>query len=263
VGPAIFEFGWKADDYSRIAGATVAGHLIECGTQVTGGISTDWLDVPDAGHIGFPIAEISEDGSCVITKPPGTGGRVTVETVKEQLVYELGDPAAYLSPDATVSFLTLSVAETGKDRVRVWGASGSPPPPNYKVSATDRTGFRAVGLLTIVGKDAAVKAQRCGEIILQKLGDAGCAPQRSRIECLGGGINDESAEVVLRVAVVDERRQVLETFRRLIAPMVTAGPPGTTGYADAARPQIHEVFGYWPALVPRQRVSWRIEMLET
>jgi hypothetical protein len=270
VGPVIAEFGWKADDYSRIAGATVAGHLIECGTQVTGGISTDWLDIPDAAHIGFPIAEISDDGSCVITKPPNTGGRVTLETVKEQLVYELGDPGAYLSPDATVSFLTLNVAEIGTDRIRVSGAAGSPPPSNYKISATYRAGYRAVALLTIVGTDAAAKARRCGEIVLQRLVDADCTPQRSRIECLGTGDaapgispRIDAPEVILRIAVADERRHILEQFHTLIAPLITAGPQGTTGYADTARPQIHEVFGYWPALVPRQAVVPRIEILET
>jgi hypothetical protein len=269
VGPAIAEFDWEPDDYSKIAGATVAGHLIECGTQGTGGISTDWLSIPDASNIGFPIVEISPDGSCVITKPPITGGRVSVETVKEQLVYELGDPNQYLSPDATASFLTLKITQVGPDRVRVSGATGSAPPSTLKVSATYRAGYRAVGMLTVVGPNAVEKARRCGEMILQQLTRLDCAPQRSRVECLGAGdatpmVSDtQPPEVVLRIAVADERKYVLEKFRNLIAPLITAGPQGTTGYADIARPQIHEVFGYWPALVPRQDVTPRIEILET
>ena len=128
VGPCLAHFGWNAIDYDRLAGATVAGHLIECGTQVCGGFSTDWLDVPLPEDIGFPIAEISNDGACVITKPAITGGMVTTQTVKEQLLYEIGDPGNYLSPDATVSFLTLHVEQLGENRVRISGATGRPPP---------------------------------------------------------------------------------------------------------------------------------------
>jgi hypothetical protein len=251
VGPAIAEFGWKIDDYMRIAGATVAGHLIECGTQATGGISTDWLSIPDPAHIGFPIAEVYEDGSCVITKPPGTGGCVNQQTIKEQLVYEIGDPSAYLSPDATVSFLSLAVRDDGPDRVRVSGALGKAPPPQYKVSATYRDGFRATGLITIVGRDAQAKARRCGEIVLQRLREAGLAPQRSNVERIG-----DDRQVILRISVADQRRAVLEKFRRLIAPLITAGPQGVTGYADVPRPQVREVFGYWPTLITRDRVGW-------
>ena len=154
VAPCIAHFGWKSDDYERLAGATVAGHLIECGTQVTGGNWTNWLDVPNPADIGFPIAEVFADGSCVIGKPKGTGGCVNAQTVKEQLLYEIGDPARYLSPDATVSFLTLQVKDLHDNRVRVAGATGGPPPATYKVSAIYRAGYRALGTLTIIGHDA-------------------------------------------------------------------------------------------------------------
>ena len=250
VGPAMAEFGWKSDDYQRNAGATVAGHLIECGTQATGGISTDWLEIPDPAHIGFPIAEVFEDGSCVITKPAGTGGRVSEQTIKEQLVYEIGDPAAYLSPDATVSFLSLAVKEQGPDRVRVSGALGKPPPTHFKVSATYRAGYRATSLITIFGGDAIAKARKCGQIVLQRLSEAGFAPQRSNVEYIG-----DSPQVMLRISVADERRAVVERFRRMIAPLITAGPQGVTGYADVPRPEVREVFGYWPTLIPRDRVG--------
>jgi hypothetical protein len=256
VAPCVAHFGWNLDDYTRLAGATVAGHLIECGTQVTGGNWTNWLELPDPVNIGFPIAEVSADGSCVISKPIGTGGSVNAQTVKEQLLYEIGDPARYLSPDATVSFLTLEVNDSRNDRVSVRGATGEPPPNTYKVSATYRAGYRASGMLTIIGHDAAEKARRCGGIILERLRQSGMEPRRTNVECLGAG----GAEVVLRVTVSDERREIVERFTRELAPLITSGPPGVTGYAEG-RPVVHEVFGYWPTLIERSRVRAIVEML--
>jgi hypothetical protein len=270
VAPCVHHFGWPPDDWDRIAGATVAGHLIECGTQVTGGISTDWLDLDRPEAIGFPVVEVSADGSCVVTKPPGTGGRVDERAVKEQLLYETGDPASYLSPDATVSFLSLRVAEGGPDRVRVFGATGGPPPRQDKVSATYRAGYRASGMLAVFGRDAVTKARRCGEIVLRRLRDAGCEPQRSLVECLGAGDvvpgvlprgDRELTETVLRISVADERREVVERFSREVVPLVTAGPQGTTGYAEG-RPVVREVFGYWPTLIDREQVRPRVEVFE-
>ncbi len=271
VAPCIAHFGWTATDYNKIAGATVAGHLIECGTQVTGGISTDWLDLPDPAHIGFPVAEIHSDGSCVITKPAGTGGRVSEQTVKEQLLYEIGDPAAYLSPDAIVSFLTLSAIDEGGDRVRVHGATGRPPTEQYKVSATYRAGFRATGTLTIFGRDAVAKARRCGGIVLKRLEEAGMKPQHSLVECVGanavapvGPRVEESTirETVLRISVADARREVVEQFSRSMIPLIASGPQGTTGYAEG-RPVVREVYDYWPTLIPRSAVTPRVQILQT
>jgi len=271
AAPCIAHFGWSPDDFDRIAGATVAGHLIECGTQVTGGISTDWLDMPDPANIGFPIAEVAADGSCVITKPPGTGGRVNEQTVKEQLLYEIGDPANYLSPDATVSFLTLRVHDQGNDRVRVSGATGGPPPAMYKVSATYRAGFRASGTLTVFGPDAVAKAKRCGEIVLQRLNDRGCAPRQSWVECLGAGAvapgvlpahRAGTMETVLRISVADDRREVVDRFTRELMPLISAGPQGITGYAEG-RPAVREVFGYWPTLIARDKIRPKVEWMET
>jgi hypothetical protein len=269
VAPCIAHFGWSPDDWSRIAGATVAGHLIECGTQVTGGISTHWMDL-NASEIGYPIVEISADGSCVVTKPAGTGGRVDEQTVKEQLLYEIGDPAAYLSPDATVSFLSLRVAQEGNDRVRVSGATGAAPPAKYKVSATHRSGFRASGLLTVFGKDAVAKAQRCGQLVLDRLRSDGYEPERSRVECLGAGDvvagvlapgGKDLMETVLRISVSDRRREVVERFTREMAPLITSGPQGITGYGEG-RPAVHEVFGYWPTLIERGLVRPQVSVLE-
>jgi Acyclic terpene utilisation family protein AtuA len=271
VAPCIHEFGWRWDDHDRIAGATIAGHLIECGAQVTGGISTDWLSIPDPAHIGFPIVEVSSDGTCVVTKPRGTGGWVNAFTVTEQLLYEIGDPDAYLSPDATVSFLGLQLEDLGDDRVRVTGARGRPAPPTYKVSATYQDGYRAQGMLTIFGRDAWIKAHRCGEIVLDRVREAGFTLREATVECLGAGDvapgipmpvhRSALREIVLRIAVADESRQAVERFSRELMPLITAGPPGTTGYAEG-RPKVHQVFRYWPCLVERGRVKSRVSMID-
>ena len=269
VGPCLAHFGWPADAFDRIAGATVAGHLLECGTQACGGFSTDWLELPNAADIGFPIAEVAEDGSCVITKAPGTGGAVTLQTVKEQLLYEIGDPATYLSPDATVSFLTLRLEQLGADRVRVSGASGGPPPPTYKVSATYRDGYKAHGQLTLFGHDAVKKARHAGQAMLERLAAHGCVFRETLVECLGTGASVRGiasrmsdthlVETVLRVSVAADAREPVERFTREIAPLVTCGPQGVTGYATG-RPKVLPIFGYWPCLIARAAVqpAWRM-----
>ncbi|GAA4455730.1 acyclic terpene utilization AtuA family protein [Novipirellula rosea] len=275
VAACVHHFGWNDDDLDCLAGATVAGHLIECGTQVTGGISTDWMEVPDPTHLGFPIVEVYEDGHCIVTKTANTGGRVTPWTVKEQLVYEIGDPENYLSPDVTVSFRELNVEQIGPDQVRVRGAIGKPPPSQYKVSATFRDGFRAAGMLTIVGRGARAKTQRAGEIVLNRLRDADVPIRNSLIECLGSGACVEAFtgkspvidatsfdEVVLRVAVEVDTQQDAERFARELIPLVTAGAQGTTGYAEG-RPRIRPVIRYWPCLISRDSVQPIVESLLT
>jgi len=269
VAAAMAQFDWGESDWDRLATATIAGHLIECGTQVTGGISTDWMQLTGQEDIGFPLVELSEDGRFVVTKPESTGGRVSEETVKEQLMYELGDPGCYLSPDVTVSVLDLKIRGVGQDRVEVLGARGSPPPPTYKVSATYRDGYRAEGMLTIVGPDAARRARRCGQVVIERMRAAGHAPQRWQVEALGSGdavpgvlpARDDLFECVLRVAVADQRRDCVEYFTRQIAPLVTSGPAGVTGYASG-RPPVRPVFGYWPCLIPVSRVKPVFQILE-
>jgi hypothetical protein len=273
VAPCVHEFGWLWDDVDRLAGATVAGHLIECGTQVTGGISTDWLEIEDAGNISFPIVEVSADGSCVVTKPQGTGGRVNELTVKEQLVYEIGDPARYLSPDVAVSFLSLKVEDPGNDRVRVSGARGSPAPATYKVSATYRDGYRGAGTLTICGRNAVAKARRAGEIVLQRVRDAGHDLRDAVVECLGSGDcvagvsiggppSDALRETVLRIAVEADSRDAVECFARELMPLITSGPQGTTGYAEG-RPHVRPVFRFWPCVIEREAVQPVVELIES
>jgi len=272
VAPCVYSFGWESNDWDRLAGATVAGHLLECGTHVTGGISTDWLDVPDPAHLGFPIAEIHRDGSCIITKSECSGGRVTLETVKEQLIYEIGDPFRYLSPDVTVSFLDLVLNLVGKDRVAVQGAVGRARPDTLKVSATYRDGFRAAGMLTFFGPQSVQKARKCGELVLQTLREAGHIYRDSIIECLGNAEsipvpnlssrNEHAFETVLRMAVESESKYAVEQFSRALIPLVTAGPQGTTGYAEG-RPRVHPVFRYWPCLIETNRCQPRLDFLTT
>lgn len=269
VAPCIAHYGWDWKDYDRIAQATLAGHLIECGTQATGGISTEWLEIPDIVNIGFPFVEVEESGAFVITKPPLSGGRVSLRTVKEQMLYEIGDPSAYLSPDVTLSLLNVSLEDQGENRVKVMGAKGRAPPPTLKVSATYRDGYKAEGMLALFGRNAKAKARRCGEMILERVKLAGFDLERTCIECLGGGdlvpgiesSTSEPLECMLRICIADHRLEALECFSRQIAPMVTAGPPGTTGYTTG-RPRIRPVFGYWPCLVNAEDVRPHVEAME-
>jgi hypothetical protein len=267
AGPLAKEFGWRWDDWDRLCAGTVAGHLLECGAQATGGLWINWQD-SDLADVGYPIAEVEEDGSFTLSKPPGTGGAVNYETVTEQLLYEVGDPAAYLSPDVSADFTTPRFAEVGPDVVRVAGARGKPATDTYKVSAAYRDGFMAAGSLVIAGPGAAAKARRCGEIILARLARAGVKPERSHIECLGSGEvaggkpepRSDLPEVVLRVAVHDSRRSIVERFTKEFAPLVTSGPPGVTGYTTG-RPPVREVFAYWPALIAKSVVTPDVRLL--
>ncbi len=269
VGPCLAHFGWKSTEYDPLAGATVAGHLIECGTQVCGGFSTDWLELPDVDDIGFPIVEVQSDGSCVVTKSVHSGGAVTLDTVREQLLYEIGNPGHYYSPDVTASFLGLRLADAGRDRVHVSGASGRAAAEDYKVSATYRDGYKAHGQLTIFGHNAAAKAQRAGESLLRRARTHGCQFRETLVECIGTGASvkgiagqvppEDLTEVGLRVSVAADEHATVERFTKEIASLVTCGPQGTTGYATG-RPHVLPIFGYWPCLIARARVPahWRM-----
>jgi hypothetical protein len=257
VGPAQHEFQWEWDDWDRLAGASVAGHLIECGAQVTGAFYPHWNEI-DLANVGYPIAEISEDGNCVITKPEGTGGRVDRETVSEQLVYEIATPRYYTTPDVDVDFTTVSLEEIGPDRVRISGATGREAHNYFKVSLAYRDGFMASGQLLVYGADCVAKARECGKIILERLRAAGFEYERSLVECLGAGegvpgLSSPPAnlrEVVMRVTVHDQNREAVERFTREFAPLATAGPAGLAGYT-AARATVRPVFAYWPALLSK------------
>jgi hypothetical protein len=267
VGPAVHEFGWRWDDWDRLCSATVAGHLIECGAQATGGLWCNWRDAGDMANVGYPIAIIDSQGDFEITKPAGTGGAVNVETVTEQLLYEVGDPAAYLTPDVSADFTSVRLEASGWDRVRVAGARGRAATETYKVSIAYRDGFASSGALLIFGHDAAEKARRAGEIIIERVKRANRAPKHSYIECLGAGNcvpgvvspGQPPCEVVLRVACRDDNRQVVERFSKEFAPLVTSGLPGITGYTTG-RPPVREVFAYWPALVAKSALTPVVQM---
>lgn len=266
LGPAVYEFGWPWDDWDRLAAGTVAGHLIECGAQATGGLWCNWQET-DFALVGYPIADIEETGAFVLTKPLGSGGAVNRETVAEQLLYEVGDPAAYLTPDVVADFTSVQLTECGRDEVRITGARGKSATDSYKVSIAYRDGWTASGTLVIAGPDAATKARRCGEIIFARLRRASVEPQHRNIECLGAGDSVpgvlpivDSPEVVLRVTVRDADRAVVERFSKEFAPLVTSGPPGVTGYTTG-RPPVREVFAYWPALVAKSAVAAQVQLL--
>ncbi len=266
VGPAVHKYGWDWQNWDRLAGASVAGHLIECGAQVTGGYSAVWRE-HDLTDVGYPIAELANDGSAVITKPAGSGGVVNRQTVIEQLVYELGDPAHYLTPDVDVDFTTVEVEEVGPDRVAVRGATGRKPPDSYKVSLAYRDGWMASGTLLVYGEDAVEKARASAKMILDRVERSGYSLARTHVECLGAGdgvpglrvADSQSREVVLRVAVHDENRDAVERFTREFAPLITSGTAGLAGYATGRSP-VRPVFAYWPTLVPKDLVEPRVEV---
>ena len=248
LGVLMHEFGWQATDYDRLAGARLAGHIIECGCQGTGGLHTDWQAVPDWAHIGYPIVECAQDGSFSVTKPAGTGGLIAPQVVAEQLLYEIHDPARYLLPDVVCDFTQVRISQTGPERVQVEGARGLPPPASYKVSATYVDGFKTSAQLTIVGFDAVAKARRTGEAILTRVGELlaaqGLAPfSATHIEVLGAespyGPHAQAAaaqtrEAILRLSARHRDKAALELLAREVAPAGTSWAPGTTGAGGRA-----------------------------
>jgi hypothetical protein len=267
LGPAVAAFGWDWEDYPRLAGASVAGHLIECGAQATGGLWHRWEEIPDLAGIGYPIAEVHADGSSVLTKPEGSGGLVTVGNVAEQLVYEIDDPSCYRTPDVAVDLTSVSLIQDGPDRVAVGGATGQEPGELLKVAAVYRDGWTASGMVAVVGRDAEAKARAAGRLVLDRVRRAGFELAEGLIECLGAGdvvrgvVLPRAApfEVVLRVTVRDPRRPAVERFCKELAPLVTSGPAGIAGYATG-RPTPRPALGYWPTLVPRALVPSRVEI---
>lgn len=269
LAPMIHHFGWGREDWDHLAAGTIAGHILECGAQATGGNFSRFWEVPDLWNVGYPIVEAAPDGSFVVTKHPGTGGLVTVDTVSEQLVYEMGDPNAYITPDVTANFASIELAQAGPDRVAVSGIRGRANTPFLKVSASYLAGFKASGQLTVSGPRAREKAALCADIVWKRLARAGVtfAEADRSVEFLGlssclPGILAEPAEppeVVVRLGVRDANKAKVERFGKEIAPLVTAGPPGVTGFAGG-RPKPQEVVAYWPALVAREVVEQAIEV---
>jgi hypothetical protein len=274
LGPIFHEFGWSPDDWDKVAAGTVAGHIIECGAQASGGnLLKNWRAVKGLADPGFPIAEASPDGTFVITKHPGTGGVVSVASVTEQLVYEMGDPRSYITPDGVADFTTIDLAPAGRDRVRVSGIRGGPRTPFLKVSIAYFYGYKSVGTLVYAWPDAYAKAKAADRILRQRLADLDLEFEQVLTEFVGvdathgklaGPPHPDLPEVQLRVGVRATERAPVERFAREIAPLVLTGPPSVTGFAGG-RPAVEEVVAYWPALIDRREIepNVRVEILET
>ncbi|MHC4847560.1 MAG: acyclic terpene utilization AtuA family protein [Planctomycetota bacterium] len=265
LAPMIHEFGWAENDWDRIASGIVAGHIIECGTQCTGGNFTDWQLVKDHATIGYPMVEVSPDGSFVVTKHPGTGGLVSVHTVSEQLLYEMGAPA-YIAPDCIAYFNTIQLAQAGPDRVAVSGVRGSHAPEKYKVSISFEQGYRAFGRLMVSGPDARRKAEYVSDVfwksaggrehyahtLTQFVGDDSCHPSVTA---------GAAGEILLQVAARDDDRgKLANDFAPQLVPKVLSTVPGITYLADQGRPRPSGVVGYWPALISRGNVHIEVEV---
>jgi hypothetical protein len=265
------EFDWAPDDWNRLAAGVVAGHINECGAQATGGNTLlDWRGV-DLVRPGYPIIEAGPDGSFVVTKHPDLGGRVSWATVTEQLVYEMGDPREYITPDCVADFSTIRLRDLGGDRVRVHGVRGGSRTDQLKVSIAYHAGWKAIGTLTYAWPDALEKARRADEILRARLAALGLSFDEIRTEFVGAGACTgrvpehvaELPEVELRVGVRAPEREPVERFTREIAPLILAGPPSVTGFASG-RPRVQEVMAYWPALIDREAVEneLRVEVVE-
>jgi Acyclic terpene utilisation family protein AtuA len=264
LGPLVHEFGWPAEDWDKVAAGTVAGHIIECGAQCSGGnLLKNWRSVKNLSNPGFPIVEAAADGSFIVTKHPGTGGVVSVASVTEQLVYEMGDPHSYITPDGVADFTTISLRQAGKDRVRVSGIRGAPRTPMLKVSVAYFYGYKAVGTLVYSWPEAYDKAKAADRILRERLQDLGLEFEQILTEFVGadathgrlsGPPDPDAPEVQLRVGVRARDRAPVERFTREIAPLVLTGPPSVTGFAGG-RPAVEEVVAYWPALIAREEIE--------
>jgi hypothetical protein len=271
LAPLMHEFGWAPDDWNRIAAGTIAGHIIECGAQCSGGnCQYEWRSIPNLANVGFPIVEAAPDGTFVITKHEGTGGWVIIPSVKEQLVYEMGDPRSYITPDCVADFTTVRLDYEGRDRVRVFGIEGRPATNTLKVSISYSAGYKAVGTLVYSWPEAYDKAQAADRILRSRLDRLGLKFDQILTEFVGanathgplaGQPSGDLPEVQLRVGVRSEDRTAVERFTKEIAPLVLTGPPGVTGFAGG-RPKVEEIVAYWPALIPKEEIKPMVDVIE-
>jgi hypothetical protein len=268
LGPLFHEFKWSADDWDKVAAGIVAGHIIECGAQSSGGnLLRDWRRVKHLADVGFPIVDVSADGSFTVTKHPGTGGVVTVASVSEQLVYEIGDPRRYVNADGVADFTSIRLAQAGRDRVVVSGIRGAPKTPQYKVSFAYQYGYKATGTLVYTWPDAYDKARSADQIIRERLHRLGLGFEKIHTEFVGfnathgrlaGPPDPEMPEVQLRIGVRARDKAPVERFTREIAPLVLTGPPSVTGYGY--KPDVHEIIAFWPALVDRGVIDSHVKV---
>ena len=271
LAPLMHEFGWKFDDWDRISAGTIAGHIIECGAQSSGGnCQYDWQSIPDMANIGFPIVEASPNGEFIVTKHDGTGGRVNVQSVKEQLLYEMGDPHEYITPDVVADFASIQIEDAGKDRVRVYGIIGHPKTDFFKVSIAYSDGYKAVGTLVYAWPDAYEKAKAADKILRERLDRLGLKFDLILTEFVGvnathghlaGEPSPDIPEVQLRIGVRGQSKADVERFTKEIAPLILTGPPAVTGFAGG-RPKVEEIMAYFPALIPKSLVETKVAIVE-
>lgn len=271
LAPMVHEFGWRADDWNLLAAGTIAGHTIECGAQTTGGnCQADWESIAGFANIGYPIVEAEPDGSFVVTKHPGTGGRVSVACVTEQLLYEIGDPSNYITPDCIADFNTIRLKQCSKDRVHFSRIEGRPATPFYKVSISYSAGYKSVGTLVYAWPDAFKKARAADRILRERLENLGLRFDAVHSDFVGAGAchgslagepSPDLAEVVLRIGVRSENKSAVERFTKELAPLALNGPPVVTGLGSG-RPKVEEIVAYWPALIPKNMVSPEVSVTE-
>ena len=271
LAPMIHEFGWAADDWHRLAAGTIAGHIIECGAQASGGnCQYEWRSIPNLADVGFAIVEASPDGTFVVTKHEGTGGWVIIPSVKEQLLYEMGNPREYITPDCVADFTTVRLEYEGRDRVRVCEIEGRPATEFFKVSISYSAGFKSIGTLVYAWPDAYDKAKAADKILRARLDRLGLQFDQVLTEFVGvnathgllaGEPHGDLPEVQLRVGVRSENRSAVVGFTKEIAPLILTGPPAVTGFAGG-RPKVEEVVAYWPALIPKSEIVPRVDLIE-
>ncbi|HTQ57992.1 MAG TPA: acyclic terpene utilization AtuA family protein [Bryobacteraceae bacterium] len=270
LAPMIERFGWRPDDYDKLAAGIVAGHIIECGAQCSGGnCQVDWQSIPDLANIGYPIVEAEADGSFVVTKHAGTGGRIDSHGVKEQLLYEIGDPRQYMTPDVIADFTSLALKDAGPDRVHGGGVRGRARPEMLKASISYHAGWKASGTLVYSWPQALEKARAADRITRRRLDQLGLKFEEIHTEffgvnaCHGPAAHPVSdpPEVQVRISVRGPDRRAVERFTREMIPLVLTGPPGGTGYGEG-RPEVRQIVAYWPALIPREEIRTRVEVVE-
>lgn len=271
LAPLMHEFGWKFDQWDLVSAGTIAGHIIECGAQASGGnCQYEWDSIPNMGNVGFPIVEASPNGEFIVTKHDGTGGRVNVQSVKEQLLYEMGDPKAYITPDVVADFSSIHLEAAGDDRVKVFGIKGNPNTEFYKVSIAYSHGYKAVGTLVYSWPDAYAKAQAADKILRERLDRLGLKFDVILTEFVGvnathGHLSGEPSadipEVQLRFGVRGQSKADVERFTKELAPLILTGPPAVTGFAGG-RPKVEEIMAYFPALIPKHLIETKVEIVE-
>jgi len=271
LAPLMHEFGWTFEDWNKVATGTIAGHIIECGAQASGGnCQFEWRTIPDLANVGFPIVEGYPNGEFVITKHDGTGGRINVPSIKEQLLYEMGDPHAYITPDVVADFTTIQLSDDGENRVRVKGIEGKPNTDFYKLSIAYSGGWKAVGTLVYSYPDAFQKAQLADQILRSRLEKLGLHFDVILTEFIGAGATHghlagepakDIPEVQLRIGVRGQNKADVERFTKEIAPLILTGPPSVTGFAGG-RPKTEEIMAYFPALIPKNLIETKVEILE-